>query len=97
MERGGAWARQVMGIKEGTCHEEHRISYVSDESLNSTPENLKDSTKKLLGLMNSVKMQDTKAIYRNLLFLYTKNKVAEREITIPFTVALKRIKQLEKN
>jgi len=29
----------VMGIKEGTC-DEHWVLYVSDESLNSTPETL---------------------------------------------------------
>ena len=28
-------ARWVMGIKEGTCWEEHWVLYVSDESLNS--------------------------------------------------------------
>ena len=33
----GGWARCVMGIKEGTC-DEHWVVYVSDESLNSTPE-----------------------------------------------------------
>ena len=27
-----------MGIKEGTCCDEHWVLYVSDESLNSTPE-----------------------------------------------------------
>ena len=32
---GGGWARWVMDIKESTC-DEH--TYVSDESLNSTPE-----------------------------------------------------------
>ena len=32
--RGAKW----MGIKEGTCHVEHWVLYVSDESLNSTPE-----------------------------------------------------------
>ena len=37
MEVGGAWARCVMVIKEGTC-DEHWVLYVSDESLNSTPE-----------------------------------------------------------
>jgi len=35
---GGGWARWVMGFKEGTCCDEHRVLYVSDESLNSTPE-----------------------------------------------------------
>ena len=28
----------VRGIKEGTCYDEHWVIYVSDESLNSTPE-----------------------------------------------------------
>ena len=31
----GKW---VMGLKEGTCWDEHWVLYVSDESLNSTPE-----------------------------------------------------------
>ena len=35
---GGRWARWVMGIKEGTCCDEHWVLYVSDESLNSTLE-----------------------------------------------------------
>ena len=35
---GWGWARCVMGIKEGTCRDEHWMLYVSDESLNSTPE-----------------------------------------------------------
>ena len=34
-EVGGA-----MGIQEGTCWDEHWVSYVSDESLNSTPETI---------------------------------------------------------
>ena len=38
MEVGGGWARWVMGIKEGTCCEEHWVLCVSDESLNSAPE-----------------------------------------------------------
>ena len=37
-EVGEGWAKQVMGIKRGTCCDEHRVSYASDESLNSTPE-----------------------------------------------------------
>ena len=37
MER---WAKQAKakGIKEDTCQDEHWVFYVSDESLNSTPE-----------------------------------------------------------
>ena len=33
----GGWAKWMMGTKEGTC-DERRVLYVSDESLNSTPE-----------------------------------------------------------
>ena len=36
----GGWARRVMGRKEGTCCDEHSVLYVSDESLNSTPETI---------------------------------------------------------
>ena len=32
------WAKRVMGLKEDTCWDEHRVSYVGDESLDSTPE-----------------------------------------------------------
>ena len=35
---GGGWAKWVMDIKKGTCWDEHWVSYVSDELLNSTPE-----------------------------------------------------------
>ena len=38
----GGWASRVMGIKEGTCYDEHWVLYIltyilSDESQNSTP------------------------------------------------------------
>ena len=48
--------------------------------------------------MNSGKFQDTKLIYRNLLFFkYTNNVLSERESkkTIPFKITSKRIKYLE--
>ena len=49
--------------------------------------------------MNSIKLQDTKLIQRNLLYSYTltKNERSEREIkeTIPFTITSKRIKYLD--
>ena len=32
------WAKWVMGIKDGTYCDKPWVSYVSDESLNSTPE-----------------------------------------------------------
>ena len=46
--------------------------------------------------MNIVKLQDIKLIQKSLAFLYTNNEKAEREIkeTIPFTIAMKRIKYL---
>ena len=31
------WVKQVRGSKECTC-DEHRVLYISDKSLNSTPE-----------------------------------------------------------
>ena len=34
----GGWVKQVMGIKEDTCWDEHWMFYVSDESLVSTSE-----------------------------------------------------------
>ena len=40
MSVGGEWgcARWVIGIKEGTCCDEHWVLYVSDAPLNSTLE-----------------------------------------------------------
>ena len=35
-ERG--WVKWTKGIKEDTCWDEHRVLYVGDESLDSTPE-----------------------------------------------------------
>ena len=36
--RVNGWATCVIGIKENTCFDEHWAFYVSDESLNSTPD-----------------------------------------------------------
>ena len=46
--------------------------------------------------MNIVKLQDIKLTQKSLAFLYTNNEKTEREIkeTIPFTIAMKRIKYL---
>ena len=62
-------------------------------------ENRKDSTKKLLELINEFsKVAGYKInIYRNLLaFLYTNNKLTEKEIVkpIPFPIVSKRVKYL---
>ena len=37
-EVGGGWGKWVMGIKEGTCWDEHWVLYVSDEFSGSIPE-----------------------------------------------------------
>ena len=61
-------------------------------------ENPKDSTRKLLELINKYnKVAGYKINTQNsLAFLYTNNEKAEKEIkeTIPFTIAMKRIKYL---
>ena len=64
-------------------------------------ENPKDSTRKLLELINEYsKFEGYKMnTQKSLAFLYTNNEKIEREIkeTIPFTIATKRIKYLEIN
>ena len=61
-------------------------------------ENPKDSTRKLLELINEYSNFEGYKIntQKSLAFLYTNNKKIEREIkeTIPFTIAMKRIKYL---
>ena len=61
-------------------------------------ENPKDSTRKLLGLINEYsKVMGYKInTQKSLAFLYTNNEKVEKEIkeTIPFTIAAKRIKYL---
>ena len=61
-------------------------------------ENPKDTTRKLLELINEYsKVSGYKInIQISLVFLYTNNEKTEREIkeTIPFTIATKRIKYL---
>ena len=60
-------------------------------------ENPKDSTIKLLKLGNKlVKLQDTKPIQKSVVFLYTNNKLSEKENKkpTPFITASKGIKYL---
>ena len=61
-------------------------------------ENPKDSTRKLLELINDYsKFTGYKInIQKSIVFLYPNNEKTEREIkeTIPFTIAMKRIKFL---
>ena len=64
-------------------------------------ENPKDSTRKLLELINKYsKVAGCKInTQKSLAFLYTNNEKVEKEITetIPFTIAMKRIKYLRIN
>ena len=57
-------------------------------------ENSKDSTRKLLINENSKVAEYKINTQKSLAFLYTYNEKTEREIkgTIPFTIAMKRIK-----
>ena len=61
-------------------------------------ENLKDTTRKLLELINEYSKVARYKIntQKSLAFLYTNNEKTEREIkeTIPFTIATKRVKYL---
>ena len=61
-------------------------------------ENPKDDTRKLLELINKFgKVAEYKInIPKSLAFIYTNNEISEREIkeTVPFIIALKRIKYL---
>ena len=62
-------------------------------------ENPKDSTRKLLELINEYRKVAGYKIntQKSLAFLYTNNEKVEKEIkeTIPFTIAMKRIEYLE--
>ena len=59
-------------------------------------ENPKDSTRKLLELINEYSKVSGYKIntQKSLAFLYTKNEKRETKETIPFTIAMKRIKYL---
>ena len=77
--------------------EEAKISWLADDMILYI-ENPKDSTRKVLELINEYsKFAGYKInIQKSLAFLYTNNERIEREIkeTIPFTIATKRIKYL---
>ena len=88
--------KQIKGIQIG---KEVKLSSFADDMI-LYMENPKDSTRKLLELINEFgkvagyKINAEKA----LIFLYTNNKESEREIkeTIPFTIASKIINYLRK-
>ena len=87
--------KEIKGIQIGK--EEVKLSLFADDMILYI-ENPKDSTKKLLELINEFsKVTGYKInIQKSVAFLYTNNEAAEREIkkTIPFTIAPKIIKYL---
>ena len=87
--------KETKGIQIGK--EEVKLSLFADDMILHT-ENLKDSTRKLLELINEYSNIAGYKIntHKSLAFLYTNHEKTEREIkeTIPFTIAMKRIKYL---
>ena len=90
--------KEIKGIQIGK--EEVKLSLFADDMIQYI-ENPKDSTRKLLELINEYsKVAEYKInTQKSLAFLYTNNEKTEREIkeTIPFTIAMKRIKYLRIN
>ena len=86
---------EIKGIQIGK--EEVKLSLFADDMIRYT-ERPKDSTKKLLELINEFnKVAGYKInIHKSVVFLYSNDELWERESkkTIPFTVATKRIKYL---
>ena len=87
--------KEIKGIQIGK--EEVKLLLFADDMILYI-ENPKDTTRKLLELISeSSKVARYKFnTQKSLAFLYTKNEKTEREIkeTIPFTIAMKRIKYL---
>ena len=89
-----ATAKEIKGIKIGK--EEAKLSLFIDDVM-LYMENPKDTTRKLLALINEYSKVTYKINTQKLLaFLYTNNAQSEKEIKeiIPFTTVTKRIKFL---
>ena len=87
--------KEIKGIQTGK--EVVKLSLFAGDMILCT-ENPKDSTRKLLELINEyIKVAGYEInTHKSLALLYTNNEKTEREIkeTIPFTVGMKRIKYL---
>ena len=85
---------EIKGIQIGK--EEVKLSLFADDMILST-ENRKDFTRKLLELVNEYSKIVGYKIKTEIscAFLYTNNEKTEIKETIPFTIAMKRIKYLE--
>ena len=92
--------RQEKEIKDFQIGKEVKLSLFSDDMILYI-ENPKDTTRKLLELINEYSKVSGYKIntHKSLAFLYTNNEKTEREIkkTIPFTIEAKRIKYLRIN
>ena len=92
--------REEKEIKGNQIGKEVKFSLFADDMILYI-ENPKDTTRKLLELINEYSKVEGYKIntQKSLVFLYTHNKKTEREIkeTIPFTIATKRIKYLRIN
>ena len=90
--------KEIKGIQIGK--EEVKLSLFADDIILYI-ENPKDTTRKLLELINEYSKVAGYKIntQKSLAFLYTNNEKTEREImeTIPFTTVMKRIKYLRIN
>ena len=86
--------KEIKGIQIG---KEVKLSLFADDRILYI-ENPKDSTRKLLELINEYSKVAGYKIntQKSLAFLYTNNEKTKREVkgTIPFTIATKRIKYL---
>ena len=93
----GTTIREEKKIKAIQIGKEVKLSLFADDMILYI-ENPKDSTRKLLELINEYSKVAGYKIntQKSLAFLYTNNEKVEKEIkeTIPFTIATKRIKYL---
>ena len=85
--------KEIKGIQIGK--EEVKLSLFADGMIFHT-EIPKDTTRKLLELINEYSKVYKINAHKSLAFLYTNNEKTEREIkeTIPFIIVMKRIKYL---
>ena len=85
--------KEIKGIKIGK--EKVKLSLLADDMILYI-ENPKDITRKLLELINEYSKVAGYIIsmQKSLAFLYTNNEKTEIKETIPFTIAIKRIKYL---
>ena len=87
--------REEKGLKGIQIGKEEVKSSLFEDDVILYVENPKDTTRKLLELINEYSIVSRYKIntQKSLAFLYTSNKKTEKK-TIPFTIAMKRIKYL---